>query len=228
MPMGSPEVSSTLPSVSFKPIGIWLRSICCRLPSRTPLLKSKLWVNWRYTTVFCQPGSPLYKQDLLFLHNITVKMLEQLRSTTHQSVYLGTVPVNCVFQAFNGCLAALGAFMRDITNSSLSFVNSSQELWPLWTSNPKKSLWARIRPFTIRSYLSSLSFIDSIVKLPLPFSSRSRLIQLHLEISSRPVLLLSSCSARTLAIRFRAPTKVVLHRLQQGPLSPSVPTLLFV
>ena len=171
----------------------------------------------------------MYKQDLLFLHNITVKMLEQLRSTTHQSVYLGTVPVNCVFQAFNGCcLAALGAFMRDITNSSLSFVNSSQELWPLWTSNPKKSLWARIRPFTIRSYLSSLSFIDSIVKLPLPFSSRSRLIQLHLEISSRPVLLLSSCSARTLAIRFRAPTKVVLHRLQQGPLSPSVPILLFV
>ena len=49
-------------------------------------------------------------------------MLEQLRSTTHQSEYLGTVPVNCVVQAFNSCLAALGAFMRDITNSSLSFV----------------------------------------------------------------------------------------------------------
>ena len=40
-------------------------------------------------------------------------------------------------------------------------------------------------------------------------------------------LLLLSCSARTLAIRFRAPIKVVLHRLQQGPLSPSVLILLF-
>ena len=48
-------------------------------------------------------------------------MLEQLRSTTQKSEYLGTVPVNCVVQAFNGCLAALGAFMRDITNSALSF-----------------------------------------------------------------------------------------------------------
>ena len=79
-------------------------------------------MNSGYTTIFCQPGSLLYKQEPLFFNNITVKMLEQLRSTTHQSEYLGTVPVNCVLQAFNGCLAALGAFMRDITNSSLSFV----------------------------------------------------------------------------------------------------------
>ena len=74
-----------------------------------------------FTTLYCQPGSPLHKLDPLFFYNITVPLLEQLRSTTHQSEYLGALPINCVVQAFNGCLAALGSFMRNTANASLPF-----------------------------------------------------------------------------------------------------------
>jgi hypothetical protein len=45
-----------------------------------------------FTTLYCQPGSPLHKLDPLFFYNITVPLLEQLRSTTHQSEYLLGAP----------------------------------------------------------------------------------------------------------------------------------------
>ena len=75
-----------------------------------------------FTTLYCQPGSPLYKLDPLFFYNITVPLLEQLRSTSHQRKYLSALPINnCVVQAFNGCLAALGLYMRNRANAPLPF-----------------------------------------------------------------------------------------------------------
>ena len=74
-----------------------------------------------YTTIYCQPGSPLHNEDPLFFYNIAVPMLEQLRSTAHQSEYLAAIPINCVVQAFNECLAALGLFMRTPSNAALPF-----------------------------------------------------------------------------------------------------------
>ncbi len=66
--------------------------------------------------------STRYKLDPLFFYNITVPLLEQLRSKSHQSEYLGALPINCVVQAFHGYLAALGSYMRNTENASLSFV----------------------------------------------------------------------------------------------------------
>jgi hypothetical protein len=74
-----------------------------------------------FTTLYCQPGSPLHKLDPLFFYNITVSLLEQLCSTSHQSEYLGALPINCVVQAFNEWLAALGSYMRNTANASLPF-----------------------------------------------------------------------------------------------------------
>ena len=41
-----------------------------------------------FTTLCCQPGSPLHKLDPLFFYNITVPLFKQLCSTSHQSEYL--------------------------------------------------------------------------------------------------------------------------------------------
>jgi hypothetical protein len=46
--------------------------------------------------LYCQPGSPRHKLDPLFFYNITVPFLEQLRSTSQQSEYLGALLINCV------------------------------------------------------------------------------------------------------------------------------------
>ena len=94
------------------------------------------------TTVFCQPGSPLYKQDPLFFNNIMVKPLEQLRSTTHQSSYLGAIPINCVVQAFNSCLADLGAFMRTPANASLPFLEFQAGAMATLDLRPKEIVMA--------------------------------------------------------------------------------------
>ena len=93
-----------------------------------------------YTSIFCQPGSPLFKLDPMFFFNITVKILEQLRSTAHQSVYLGAIPINCVVQAFNGCLADFGAYMRDAGNTSLSFADFQAGAMATLDLKPKETV----------------------------------------------------------------------------------------
>ena len=49
-----------------------------------------------FTNIYCQPGSSLHKLNPLFFYNITVPLLKQLRSTSHQSEYLGAFPINWV------------------------------------------------------------------------------------------------------------------------------------
>jgi hypothetical protein len=93
-----------------------------------------------FTTIYCQPGSPLHKLDPLFFYNITVPLLEQLRSTSHQSENLGVLPINCVVQAFNGCLAALGSYMRNTANAFLSFVEFQAGAMVTMDLKPRKTV----------------------------------------------------------------------------------------
>ena len=68
-------------------------------------------------SIYCLEIAP--ELDPLFFYNITVPLLEQLLSTSHKSEYLGALPINCVVQAFNGCLVALGSYMRNTANAAL-------------------------------------------------------------------------------------------------------------
>ena len=96
-----------------------ISKLTCRFRSRLEQCVQDLYSG--NTTIFCQPGFPLHRSDPLFIYNIAVPMLKQLCSMAHQSENLGPIPINCVVQVLNECLAALSGFMRTKTNASLPF-----------------------------------------------------------------------------------------------------------